>query len=303
MSVSRSGFHGIYPMLYAFFQRDGQLDRGAMVRQVDACIAGGAHGIAILGLATEVGKLDVRERCALLDCVAEAVDGRVPQAVTVAEASISGQVEFARAAAAAGAAWAILQPPPLPGVAEAQWVEFFSAVAEQVSLPLAIQNAPGLIANSLSATALMEIHRRAPHLCLLKGEGPATYVRDIVVRTEGCFDVFNGYGGLQLPNSVRAGCAGLIPGAECFDVQARIYALMRSDDPADHAAGDALHAELLPLIVFLMSSVENMIAYGKRLAARRLGLGTTHDRPPASPVSAFGLDCLERLGAALPPLP
>src|SRR5215831_14416556 len=111
MRKSQTGFHGIYPMLYAFFNRDGSLDRAAMARQVEACIAAGAHGIAVLGLATEVPKLNVTERRQLMESVAADVRGRVPYAVTVAEPSVAGQIEFARAAAGAGADWVILQPP------------------------------------------------------------------------------------------------------------------------------------------------------------------------------------------------
>ena len=44
---------GIYPMLYAFFTSNNLLDRNAHRKQVNACIAAGAHGLAIGGLASE----------------------------------------------------------------------------------------------------------------------------------------------------------------------------------------------------------------------------------------------------------
>ena len=55
-------FRGIYPILYAFFGADGRLDEAAMRRQVQCCLAGGAHGLAVLGLATEVNKLSAAEK-------------------------------------------------------------------------------------------------------------------------------------------------------------------------------------------------------------------------------------------------
>ena len=70
-------FHGVYPILYSFFDKDGQLDRNAMRRQVEGCIAAGAHGITVMGLATEVGKLDVNERRKVIDWVGEDIAGRV----------------------------------------------------------------------------------------------------------------------------------------------------------------------------------------------------------------------------------
>ena len=111
--------------------------------------------------------------------------------------------------------------------------------------------------------------------------------------------LFNGRGGLELPDILRAGCAGMIPAPECFDAQLRIYdALARGE--GDEA--DRRYAEVLPLIVFLMQSVDQFLCYGKRLTARRLGLDAVHDRAPAQAPTAFGLACLERWAKDLGPL-
>jgi dihydrodipicolinate synthase/N-acetylneuraminate lyase len=56
----------------------------------------------VLGLATETNKLDVRERTEILQWTAEALHGRLPLAVTVAEPSVHGQIAFVRTAKEAG---------------------------------------------------------------------------------------------------------------------------------------------------------------------------------------------------------
>ena len=290
---------GIWPILYAFFDQDGRVDRAAMRRQIDACVTAGAHGVAVMGLATEVGKLDVRERQEVLAWVAEDLGGRAPLAVTVAEPSVAGQVEMARLAERLGAGWVILQPPPVAGLPEVEYVRFLGAVADRVALPVAIQNAPGYLGVALSSHALRELHRQHPNVSLLKGEGPATVIRRLIEDTEGAFRVLNGRGGLELPDNLRAGCVGLIPAPECFDVQVRIYERMRAGRPEDEAEAERLYREILPLIVFLMQSVENFLCYGKRLTARRLGLGPVHDRAPAQPPTPVGLAALERHAARL----
>ena len=133
---TKTNFHGVYPILYSFFDEQGQLDRKAMQRQVEGCIAGGAHGIAVMGLATEVGKLDVNERRRVIDWVGEDINGRVPFAVTVGEGSVSGQIEFVRGAQAVGADWVILQPPAIAGVPESEYVRFLGDVADKSDIPL-----------------------------------------------------------------------------------------------------------------------------------------------------------------------
>ena len=295
-------FHGVYPILYSFFDEHGALDRAAMVRQVEACIANGAHGIAVMGLATEVGKLDVNERRAVIEWVGEAINGRVPYAVTVGEGSVPGQIAFVKAAQAVGADWAILQPPAITGVPEAAYVRFLGAVAAKAEIPLAVQNAPGLMATSLSNQGLKELNRQHPNVCLLKGEGPATYLQQLMDDTDGAFDIFGGMAGIQFPDSLRAGCVGMIPAADLFDPQVKIYELMRQGTPASVAEAEQIHRELLPLIVFMMSSVENFIAYGKHLLATRLGLQNGQARQPSVPVTDFGLQVMAHWAEVLGPL-
>jgi 4-hydroxy-tetrahydrodipicolinate synthase len=294
-------FHGVYPILYSFFDEHGELDRDAMRLQVEACVKGGAHGIAVMGLATEVGKLDVNERRRVIEWVGEAIDGRLPYAVTVGEGSVSGQIEFVRAAQAEKADWVILQPPAIAGVPESEYVRFLGDVADKSELPVAVQNAPGLMATSLSNHGLKQLNRQHPNVCLLKGEGPATYLKQLMEETEGTFDIFGGLAGIQFPDSLRAGCVGMIPAADLFDPQVRIYQLMRQATPEAIAEAERLHRELLPLIVFMMSSVENFIAYGKHLMAKRLGLKNGKARQPSVPVTDFGLQIMSHWAEQLGP--
>ena len=301
--VGHTGFHGVYPILYSFFDADGRLDREAMRRQVNGAIAAGAHGIAVMGLATEVGKLDVNERRQVIDWVGEDIAGRVPYAVTVGEGSVPGQIAFVKAAVDAGADWAILQPPAIQGVPEIEYVRFLGKVADRSDIPLAVQNAPGLMATSLSNNALKTLNKQHTNVCLLKGEGPATYVKQLMDDTDGAFDIFGGMAGIQFPDSLRAGCVGMIPAVDLFDPQVRIYELMREDTPEAVAEAERLHRDLLPLIVFMMSSVENFIAYGKRLAVNRLGLTNGAARQPSVQVTEFGLQVMEHWAQKLGPFP
>ena len=58
--------HGIWPMLYAFFDEHDRLDEAAFRAQVRWCLATGCQGIAMLGLITEVGALTVEEKAKLI---------------------------------------------------------------------------------------------------------------------------------------------------------------------------------------------------------------------------------------------
>lgn len=291
--------HGIYPMLYAFFNAQGGLDRQATRRQVQAFVKNGAHGMAVLGLGTEVGKLSDTERRQLVDWVAEELAGRLPLAITVNAPSVDAQVEFAKFARSRGASWVILQPPPDRGVPEEFFIRFFGAVADRVELPVGIQNAPAYLGVGLTPAGVKTLARNHPNFRVLKGEGPALSIRQFIEETGDSVTVFNGRGGLELIDNLRAGCAGMIPASDTFDRQARIFDLLR-EGAETHA--EALYRDVLPAIVFVMQSLETLHTYGKRIAAMRLGLGEVFDRPPALQPNAFGMRCAQRYAAALGPL-
>jgi 4-hydroxy-tetrahydrodipicolinate synthase len=295
-------FRGIYPMMYALFTADGSLDRNAMRRQVQACVEHGAHGIAVLGLATEVGKLSQAERRLLVQLVTEEVAGRIPVAVTVSEPTVQAQAEFANWAARQGASWVILQPPPQRGHDEAWYAQFFADVMQQTSLPCAIQSAPEYIGVGLGPESIKALVERCPNFVLLKGEGPVLAIRAVIEAVAGRLAVFNGRGGLELPDNLRAGCAGMIPATDTFDYQVRVFEQMQTGAAADEQAAERLYSEILPAIVFTLQSLDTLICYGKRIAALRLGLGAVHDRAPALVATQFGVDCARRYAQLLGPL-
>ncbi len=288
-------FRGVYPILYAFFDRDGRLDREAMAAQVEHCVAAGAHGIAVLGLVTEVHKLTTAERMTVVEVVAEALDGRLPYAVTIAEPDAAAQTAFARAARAAGADWVILQPPPGPGHPEEALLRWFGAAADALDMPVAIQNNPVNLASSLSADALATLVRAHANVTLLKAEGWSADIARTIEALDGRVDAFGGHGGLEFPALMRAGGAGLIPAPDLLGLQVEMFAAFESGDPARIAAAEAAHRAALPLIVFLTRTLPGLLCYGKRLMARQLRLSEPLDRAPAITPTTFGLRELDLL--------
>lgn len=148
---------GMYPMLYAFFDEADRLRRTAHKRQIEAALKSGATGVAVLGLGTEVQKLGRHERRMLVEWTLEDVSKRAPVAVTIADGNIPDMIESAKFAESAGASWLILQP-PRPPASSVDLIKFFGAVADAVSLPIAIQNAPEFLGIGLSAEDLLALY-------------------------------------------------------------------------------------------------------------------------------------------------
>jgi 2-keto-3-deoxy-L-arabinonate dehydratase len=260
---------GIYPILYAFFDDAGGLDRPAFRQQVEAVIQAGAQGVAVLGLITEVAALTPRERQTLVEWAFEDIAGRAPLFATIAGSTLEETIVLAKGAEAAGASSLILQPPLGAKPGEAELSEFFGAAMRAVSISVGIQNAPEFLGVGLSAPAVKQLAAAHPNFTLMKGEGPVVVVKPYVDLLGPDLAIFNGRGGLELPDNLRAGCAGLVPAPDCADIQIQIYEAWHA---GDYARMDALYCEILPYVVFAMQSMPIAISLGKRTFVRRAGI-------------------------------
>jgi 4-hydroxy-tetrahydrodipicolinate synthase len=303
--VSRStAFDGIWPILFAYFDARGELDRAAFDRQVDAALGWGAPGIAALGLATEVGKLSDGERRRIIGWIAQRVRGAgrpVPIAITIHGETAAAQNGLARFAVDQGASWLIFQPPPLAATGprpESFYLEFFRQAMQGLTVPTGIQNAPEYLGVGLSAAGIVELAACVPQFRVLKGEAPSIGIRETIDALRACPEdrrpaVLNGRGGLELFENLEAGCAGLIVAPDTADCQHEVFSAWQRGD-TDLAM--RRYADVLPAIVFAMQSLDTLICYGKRVAALRLGmeLDQVHDRQPALRPTAFGLAMAKR---------
>jgi 4-hydroxy-tetrahydrodipicolinate synthase len=189
--------------------------------------------------------------------------------------------------------------PPRERISEGELIGFFGTVADGMDCPVGIQNAPEYLGYGLTGPGLLRLRERHPQVRIVKAETSAVNVEGIVEAAAGQLAVFNGRGGLELPDTLRAGAAGMIPGIETVDIQAAIFAA--------HANGDAgeverLYGRLCPAISFIMQGIPHFIAYGKRIAAHRLGIDIGGAREPALAPTAFGIDSARRFADSLGPL-
>ncbi|MGV1761379.1 dihydrodipicolinate synthase family protein [Rhizobium sp. P44RR-XXIV] len=295
MTFEPEKLHGIHAILYAFFDGDEKLDRAAMKRQTDICIAQGVHGLAALGLATEVSKLAGNERRIVMDWLAEDNAGRLPLAFTIFGTSVAEQIEQVRHAERAGADWVILQPPPVGSFGAKEYIDFFGRVADATALPVAIQNAPAFLGRGLTGPDLAALRNAHPNVRVLKAEGSAVEVKALMDAVGGDVPVFNGRGGLELLDGLRAGCAGYILAPDLIDYAVRAYNAFHVDD---ESRAEEVYRAMLPSAVTVMQGIEHLMCYGKRLFAERAGL-VVHDRAPAMRPTEFGQSLIAQHARAL----
>ena len=125
---------------------------------------------------------------------------------------------------------------------ESELIRFFGAVADKSPITVAIQNAPQYLGIGLSVAGIKALNRAHPNVTILKLEATALAISALVEATEGAVDVFNGRGGIEMPDTMRAGAVGNIPGGETYDVLTKVFDRMASGT----AEGEAEAAAATP---------------------------------------------------------
>jgi len=101
---------GIFPIVYAFFNKNNTLDTKLIEEQIKLIKKIGSNGIACLGLATEVQKLSYNEKKIIIELIANNCNNKIPTAITIQGNTFDEYVKLIEVARFNQASWIILQP-------------------------------------------------------------------------------------------------------------------------------------------------------------------------------------------------
>lgn len=131
------------PMITPLKDRD-TLDAEGLERLVEHLVAGGVHGLFILGTSGETPCLSYRLRRELIGRVCQQVNARLPVLVGVTDTSIVETLALARCAAEAGASGVVLAPPYYFPVSQPELIQYIRHLVAELPLPLVLYNIPAL---------------------------------------------------------------------------------------------------------------------------------------------------------------
>jgi dihydrodipicolinate synthase/N-acetylneuraminate lyase len=129
------------PMITPLLDRD-TLDVAGLERLIEHILAGGVHGLFILGTTGEAPSLSYRLRYELIERVCGQVKGRVPVLVGITDTSFVESVNIARKAGQAGAQAVVLAPPYYFPAGQAELLEYLRHLTPELPLPLFLYNMP-----------------------------------------------------------------------------------------------------------------------------------------------------------------
>ena len=268
---------GVLPIAHTPFLDNDEIDYASLRRQIDWAFEQGADGYCT-GMVSELLRLTATERLELTHKLAELNAGRGVVVASVGAECTQQALVYAREAHRAGCDAMMAIPPISTALPDAELLAYYATLAEQVDLPLIVQDASAYVGKAIPLSIHVELlDRFGPDKILFKPEaapiGPnLSRLRD---GTNGRARVFEGSGGILLIDSFRRGIAGTMPGMEFLD---GIVALWRALQRGDDATAYRIYFPICALVALQMQAgLDGFLAIEKYLLVQR-GLFTTNRR-------------------------
>ena len=279
---------GIIPMTYCFFNKNNTIDIHAMHDQISLIHKLGSNGIACLGLATEVNKLDFMEKKKIIELVAKVTNGNLPIVVTISGKNIKEYKKLIEFAEFYNAKWIVLQPMLKKNTTDKDCFDFFDKIIKSVdkNILVGVQNAKEYIGVGLDSSHIIKLYNNFDNFRAIKGEASAVLIQKEIKKYPKNLRVYNGRGGQEIIDNFLAGCSGIIPSLEGTDIFLKIYKLIQQNKIIE---ARKIYKKILPSIVFSMQSIDSLVCYGKRICAYRMGMTKIYDRKPGLAPTNFGI--------------
>jgi 4-hydroxy-tetrahydrodipicolinate synthase len=230
----------------------------------------------MFGLASEYYKLSDAERFRCTSALIRQVARRVPVIISIVAHSTEVAVKDAKFAEQEGADVVMVLPPFFLAPNADSVRRHILEVASAVSLPVIIQYAPAQTGYPIAADSFARLREEAPNIrCIKVDLVPAgAMVREL----QGLgMDSVVGYMGINLPQDYECGAKGVMPTVSLCPAFVEVWKLLESKDPS----ALVLHETLVPLLKFMMKSIECLIASEKQLLQDRGVIRSKYCRRPS----------------------
>ena len=168
----------IVPMITPLAAAD-ELDEPGLERLVDHLVAGGVHGLFLLGTCGEGPSLSGRLRRRLVTRVCAQVDGRISVLVGITDTCHAESLALAAHAAEAGADAVVLAPPFYYPVSQAELLAYSQRLAREVPVPLVLYNMPSLTGVSFEPATVRALLDEPALVGVKDSSGDLDYFRQV----------------------------------------------------------------------------------------------------------------------------
>jgi 4-hydroxy-tetrahydrodipicolinate synthase len=263
---------GVLPPLVTPLTRAQEVDTSAVTRVLEHVLAGGVHGVFILGTMGEGAAFDDGRREVMARAAVKAVASRVPVIAGVIEMSTQRAVATARVLSATGVdALVVMAPCYFRHPDQEELLAHFRTVVEATDLPVVIYDNPHATKNALSLESVLALAEHPRVVALKDSTGDISHFAQLARRfAGGDFALFQG-NETQLDAAMLLGAHGLVVGMANL-TPGLVVPLYECGRRGDREQAGQLQEQLLRLQQGLYDLCPNGFLQGMKTALSLLGL-------------------------------
>ncbi|MFJ9004125.1 dihydrodipicolinate synthase family protein [Streptomyces canus] len=227
---------GVVPSVCTPLTPDREVDVPSLLRLVDHLVAGGAHGLFVLGTSSEAAFLTDAQRRLVVETVAGHVGGRLPVLAGVIDMTTNRVLDHVRAVTAAGADAVVVTAPFYASTHPVEIARHYRLVAAGSPVPVIAYDLPSGVHTKLPADVVLDLAAEGVLAGLKDSSGDLAGFRTVVSGARAHPDItgFSVLTGSELTvdAALAVGADGAVPGLANVDPDGyvRLDRLFRAGD-------------------------------------------------------------------------
>lgn len=207
----------ITPLVTPLLDND-TLDKDGLERLIEHMIAGGVHGIFILGTTGEAPSLSFSLREEMIKQTSKILKGRLPLLVGISDTSLSDSVRLSYLAAEYEADAVVSAPPYYYATAQPELIDFYEALIPKIALPIYLYNMPTHTKVSFAPSTVYRLSENEKVLGFKDSSANGTYLQSIIyiMREKKDFSIFVGPEEMTAEAVLMGASGGVNGGANMF---------------------------------------------------------------------------------------
>ncbi|MFE3632861.1 dihydrodipicolinate synthase family protein [Streptomyces cellostaticus] len=224
---------GVVPPVCTPLTPEREVDVPSLLRLVDHLVAGGVHGLFVLGSTSEAAFLTDRQRRRVVEAVVGHCGGQLPVLAGAIDMTTPRVLEHVREAGAAGAQAVVVTAPFYARTHPAEIVHHYRRIAAASPVPVIAYDIPVAVHTKLPAELVLGLAADGVLAGLKDSSGDLAAFREVVIgaRAHAGFSVLTG-SELIADSALALGADGAVPGLANVDPHGyvRLYRLCRAGD-------------------------------------------------------------------------
>ena len=178
--IENAPLKGIIPPLVTPLLDNDTLDVKGLENLIERLIAGGVHGLFILGTTGEAQSISYKLRRQMIEETSRINRKRLPLLVCISDTSITESINLANIAAGCGADAVVSAPPYYYAPSQVELAEFYLDLADRLPLPLFLYNMPSHTKVNFAPETIRQIAENKNVIGFKDSSANAVYFQSVI---------------------------------------------------------------------------------------------------------------------------